>query len=929
MKRNLIIVVFVILAVAAGYFYLTDKSNPFLKDTSIYKAVPVSAPFFFELNSIRNIPFDNSFINELEKAGFGNNWFSFLHEADSLIIAKDDLPKSLRNSSFLLVYGTAGRNELVPLIITNSESNNRENALAKFIETVYSPANYNYSARDYGKHQITEITDKKNKEILFFSFANELLLASPRAIIIEQAIRQLSSNGIQNNPYFLEVNRSAISQNVSLFINHNWINSFFSGVLNRKTLEKTDEFGATTRFQHASKAEKFREFAAWSEFGFQFNDRQLVLNGTSAADDSLHHFLSVFDNQQPVRSRSEDILPYNTSFFCSFSFSDKNSFFENLEEFFMHSPAYYHREERMKRFDRGLRANVRKVFQDMVKDEVIAATTTIPVDPSNKTTLFILNTQGRSATEEQLQNLMVNYATRTETEFSNLYSEFTVENETQLRIYRFPYPSFPGLWMGSPFELIDARFVTIYDNFLVFSNTEQGLQEYLLNMIRGSTLSRDNGYQRFRQSKMNRTNIHVFVDVNKAFSFRNEIFASDLLKKIEEKEESLRRFGRINWQIQRNKDSYLNSLAIEFQPEMDENAQTTWQSQIGSNIATKPLLVINHNDRANREIIFQDVQHNLHLVSASGFVRWSVQLPGPVLGEIKQVDYYKNGRLQYLFNTKEKLYLLDRNGKNVEHFPVTLKSPATNGVNVFDYDNNRSYRYFVAGEDRKIYAYDFNGKIIPGWNFSQTDSPVTTPIQHFRVAGMDYIVFKDQSRIYIQDRQGETRISVSEQFKNSKSPLALNLNGTPKIVATDSGGKVYYLWFDGKVEEKKTARFSENHFFTVDDLDGNNIPDFVFVDGNELTVMDENGKKLFSQKLDWPIGHQPNIYTFAADLKKVGVTDATSNRIYLFNPDGKLHQGFPLYGNSEFTIGKLSDSSTGLNLLVGGEGGKLYNYTLN
>ncbi|MEE4287156.1 MAG: hypothetical protein V2I31_13465, partial [Mariniphaga sp.] len=746
MKRNLILAVFIILATAAGYLYFKNKSNPFLKDTSIYKAVPVSSPFFFELNSIRSIPFENSFISELEKAGIGKNWFNFLQQADSLIGEKDNLPKSLRNSSFLLAYGTAGRNELVPLLITNCGSENRENALVKFIETIYSPEEYNYSVRDYGKHQISEITDNNNKEILFFSFADDLLLASNRAIIIEQAIRQLSSNGIQNNPYFLEVTRNTGSQDVSLFINHNWINSFFSGVLNRKTIEKADEFGATTRFQYAAKADKFREFAAWSEVGFQFNDRQLVLNGTSAADDSLNHFLSVFDNQQPVRSGAADILPYNTSFFCSFTFSDKNSFFEKLEEFFMHSPAYYHREERMKRFDQGFRTNVRKVFQDMAKDEVIAATTTIPVDPSNKTTLFILHSEGRSATEKQLQNLMTSYATRAETEISKLYSDFSADNENQFRIYRFPYPSLPGLWMGSPFEFTEARFVTIYENLLVFSNTEQGLQEYLLNMVRGSTLARDNGYKVFRQSRLSRSNIHIFADVNKTFSLRNEIFAPDILKQIEEKEESLRRFGMISWQIQRDNNLYLNSLAIELRPEMDEHAQTTWQSQIGSEIATKPLLVINHNDRSNREIIFQDVQHNLHLVSGSGSVRWSVPLSGKIMSEIKQVDYYKNGRLQYLFNTIEKLYLIDRNGNNVAHFPVTLKSPATNGVNVFDYDNNRSYRYFVAGEDRKVYAYDNEGKIISGWNFGQTESEVTTPVQHFRIDGKDYIVFKDKSK---------------------------------------------------------------------------------------------------------------------------------------------------------------------------------------
>jgi len=258
-----------------------------------------------------------------------------------------------------------------------------------------------------------------------------------------------------------------------------------------------------------------------------------------------------------------------------------------------------------------------------------------------------------------------------------------------------------------------------------------------------------------------------------------------------------------------------------------------------------------------------------------------------------------------------------------------LKSPATNGVNVFDYHNNRDYRYFVAGEDKRIYAYDAAGEIVTGWKFDRTQSAVTTPVQHFRVDGNDYIVFKDETNIYIQNRQGETRVPVNNRFNNSSNPLVFSPVGAPKIVATDENGKVFYIYFDGRVEEMKTARFSENHFFTVDDLNGNDIADFIFVDGNEVTVMDEKGKKLYSKKLDNPVNHPPNIYTFAADLKKVGIADATSNRIYLFNPDGKLHTGFPLQGNSEFTIGKLSDSSTGLNLVVGSEGGKLYNYPLN
>jgi hypothetical protein len=151
----------------------------------------------------------------------------------------------------------------------------------------------------------------------------------------------------------------------------------------------------------------------------------------------------------------------------------------------------------------------------------------------------------------------------------------------------------------------------------------------------------------------------------------------------------------------------------------------------------------------------------------------------------------------------------------------------------------------------------------------------------------------------------------------------------PKIVTTDNTGKVYYIYFNGKFDTKNTDKFSPDHFFTVDDINGNGKPDFVFVDGKELKVMDENGKKLFSEKFKTPIQHQANLYSFGSKMKKIGVVESSANQIYLFDPNGKLHDGFPLQGNSEFSIGKISKSSEQLDLLVGNRNGELYNYMLN
>ena len=48
----------------------------------------------------------------------------------------------------------------------------------------------------------------------------------------------------------------------------------------------------------------------------------------------------------------------------------------------------------------------------------------------------------------------------------------------------------------------------------------------------------------------------------------------------------------------------------------------------------------------------------------------------------------------------------------------------------------------------------------------------------------------------------------------------------------------------------------------------------------------------------------------------------------LFNGDGSLYNGFPLYGQTPFTIGNLEKTSSYLNLLVGSDEAYLYNYAI-
>ena len=122
--------------------------------------------------------------------------------------------------------------------------------------------------------------------------------------------------------------------------------------------------------------------------------------------------------------------------------------------------------------------------------------------------------------------------------------------------------------------------------------------------------------------------------------------------------------------------------------------------------------MVNHLNK-QKEIVVQDIKNNLYLISNSGKILWKKQLEGPVLGTIEQIDIFKNGRLQLLFATPHKVYLIDRNGKDVAPFPGNFNDVITQPLSVFDYDKDKNYRLLVT-QGKNILMYDKNLKEVKG-----------------------------------------------------------------------------------------------------------------------------------------------------------------------------------------------------------------------
>ena len=293
------------------------------------------------------------------------------------------------------------------------------------------------------------------------------------------------------------------------------------------------------------------------------------------------------------------------------------------------------------------------------------------------------------------------------------------------------------------------------------------------------------------------------------------------------------------------------------------------------------------------------------------------------------IDYFHNSKYQLLFSGKNYIHLLDRNGNYVERYPVKLRSPATNSMVMFDYDNNQNYRLFIAGEDKLIYSYDKTGSVVKGWNPFRTLGIVKAEISYFRVSGKDYIVAADENSVYFLDRAGNKRLNIDEAVTRAQgSAMRLNVGSDPSVVFSAPDGTIQHVYFDGSVKKFTVKTFSADHFFDTFDIDGDGVGEYIFIDKGKLYLYNHNRSEVFTREFGSDNLGGPISFIFSSTNRKMGVFDIDKNLIYLIGKEGKTMNGFPLRGASMFSVGKLSDKS-GWHLIVGGTDRFLYNYKID
>ncbi|MFC2129380.1 hypothetical protein ACFLQX_01225 [Bacteroidota bacterium] len=918
LKRILVGGAFAVVAAGIILVYLLTRTNTFVA-AEASQAVSENAILF--VDKIDYQYFTEEFIvenqvwNELKSNSESFQQYDSLFQAFSqLLDSQPVLKEVLEKEALSLSIHLMGRSELAVVFYLQPSDQHSISDLEADLTALFGDDAI-LNERKYEAVNLKDVSFRRESLIqsLTYGSKDDLLIVSCSSILVEDAIRNLNSRGgIYHQKGFQKVAETAGKYvHANLFVNYRILDQlFYPGFDNSKR----------------SLLKILSGLAEWGELDADLNSDALVFNGMTFSEDSLDQILNLFNGQSAVKMESAAMIPSNITSYLWAGISDAALFGTEVEE-------YYRIQGKLQEFrseDKRLAALIEvSPFRDLLeimKDEI----TWFRMEASNSGEEYEvvgIEVNSRSEAISRLRSWTLNYAANKEIDHSRLISTYVLDDQTSYDIYHLPENMYDGFFM----ERFIKPYFAFYDRYIFFSDSKEAISRTIYQNVLHKTLDNESSYEKVSNYLSSKGNISFYMKPDRFLESISGQLTKETAMLVSKLEFFLKKIPGVVFQFVNEGEMYYSNLTLKFTSQIKEKSMTEWESMLDSVAIIKPALVTNHNT-SEKEIMVQDAAYSLYLINGTGRVLWKVRLDGKIMSEIVQIDYYKNGKLQYIFNTSSGIHLIDRNGNYVERYPIKFRADATNGITLFDYDNRKEYRIFVACSDRKVYVYDIEGNILPGWNFTRSEGIVKKPIQHFKLKEKDYIVFSDPIRAYILDRRGRERVKQKELAavsENNQLYLDMNLSGNiPRLITTDTSGNVIGLDFDGNLEQILAFKATKSHFFRIKDLDNDGTVEYIYAVDNELKVIDSEGERFFSYKIKSDIEMLPDIYQFSASDLKIGITDSDENRIHLINSDGSVYEGFPLEGNTRYSIGYFKGSDSRFNLIVGSADGFIYNYSI-
>ncbi len=234
-------------------------------------------------------------------------------------------------------------------------------------------------------------------------------------------------------------------------------------------------------------------------------------------------------------------------------------------------------------------------------------------------------------------------------------------------------------------------------------------------------------------------------------------------------------------------------------------------------------------------------------------------------------------------------------------------------------------------QGKNIHNFKIDGTIVEGWKYKPSDDVASEP-KLIQIKGKDYVVISDlKGRVRILNRKGEDRIKLSNQLPSNCSNHFIwrnNALSNSGVLATDTSGTIFFVKLADEMETFTLKSFENDFKVNYQDFNGDGIIEFVVINDQSVQIF-KNNKKLLTTISDIEFDPAYGVETFVLEDKRCIniVSDKKEMKIYGFDEEGVLLNGFPIDGISPSLVTDLDGNKT-FDLIIGDQLGSLYIYSI-
>lgn len=856
MKKILIIAGFLVLATGGVFLYkwLTPhhEADPF-------RLVPEDAILIIETSRIYNvwesIKSKPLWVN-LHAVPTVETLGNKIASLDTMLGENDKIDFFQNKKVVASLHAGAGKNPDYIFYIPLS-SGKDERFLEKTLKNIKGQGKYFIEERNFKGYAIGSLTSKESKSSFNYLVYKDIFVGSFSIAMLEHFIDNLEKN---NQLLFWKKNersKKSSQGTTTLYLNY------------ARFPELLSLFGNAEMFRPLT------SFAEESVLEFNLNDRDLLLNGFTYPYIQKPSFISNFKGSVPQQFYVKHYVPNTTAALYYYGFDNGLRLRKSLEQFWAaQDPGYLKEvEEINQKYDIDI-GSVYKYFGNEI------GFCLSPGDTALGNRLILLHTPDPGQLIPSLDSVAIKTSGKKQKKMRG-------ENWKGTTIKKMGVPEFPTLLLGKIFSGFPDCYYAALDNYVVFSNTEQGIKDLIQDIeaenVWGKTLAINSSLE----GTITEFNVGLFVNVKDSWETMLKYGTPDARKEWLKNKKLIEGFDFLAMQFSHFNESVLTNIILTHnlsEPVAKEQERAPAPEELHLD-KVRPYFYLAESKNPGKDLFYQDSTLVLHKVGSDLRPIWKFPLKDTLSGIIFTIDIDKDRKWDCVFAAGNQIYALNSKGEPIKNYPINLRADTrVSSLSVMDYNNTKEYRLVAADQNGHIYFFDTKGNNLDGWKPKKLGGEILDKVKHLRVGDKDVILcIQKNGTVNALNRRGEMYPGFPLDLKSGKLiSFAIRKGGDfEKTIIYVQSGKGEVISFNLK---GKTVKNENKGSMICADPKGNS---FVTIRGNPQEIMIEraSGKSLTLPFVTDRISVR--YYNLSTKGEFVSVKDNSEGKLFIYN----LEQG--------------------------------------